>query len=222
MNREQQKENATVLQAKMRSVFDAFESLKSDTHQWSSEKVGAALDPEGMDEVVDATTQFDITQTLTDITKDAITQVSTKQREDFSKEAKASLMPEIPEIKKRSRRGRASAVPAFAEPATQDRKDYDEFREAAKKFIGPDAAPFPDNDVPPAPNRDRPGKGVAPPLQGDDFRGLDDAREIGAAVSQFQSEMSRFATAVFMSINDLNRRLNSLSRALESEGYDHR
>lgn len=221
MDREQQKKNAETLFAQVSGVLDAFQSLAADTHQWSSEKVQAAVDPEGMDEVADATTQFDITQTLTDIAEQALTQISTQQQREFEKNTKDVLMPEVKKPSRR-RKGPASPVAAFAQPATQEREDYEEFRKVAARFLGPDAAPFPDDEFPKNPNRDRRGERVAPPLQGNDFAKLNDAIEIGAAVDEFSREMSQFSVAVVMAIVDLNRRLNSLTRSLESEGYDHR
>lgn len=222
MNREEQRRNATELQLQTLSIQETFDSFSTPGHKWSSEKIdaSAALE-ETPTEIIDATAQFDITQALGDIAKSAVTQISSDQQKQFQSDAKAFLAPSTPQPRRKGKE--SSPVRAFDVPVSRTREEFDEFIKVSEKFVGPNAEPFPlDETARPGMQKDRPGPRVATPRDANEARHETDGQDVATAISDFDQQMSRFATMVVDSIRSLNNRLDSLSRSLESEGYDAR
>jgi hypothetical protein len=209
--------------ARLATTKDAMASFDIEGHQWSSGKIDAAVRMEDLGkETANATTQIDISQTLTDIATDALTRFSTEEAKQSKRQIQETLKPTTPQKSERlKKRDQVSPVKAFDSPIS--RMDYESYLDATREMGLNKAEPFPlDQGKGPRLNRDKQGPPVAPMLDMNHLRNLNDAGEVQTAVDEFSLEMGRFAQSVADSIKTLTRRLNSLSRSLEAEGHDIR
>lgn len=222
MNRDEQRRNATEKQLQMLSIQESLDAMQIPGHQWSSQKIDASAAMEETPvEIADSTVQLDITQALAGVVNDAVTQISSEQQKKFEAESKAFLFPEMPKARRRGKE--SSPVKAFDAPISPTREDFDEFIRVSEKFLGANAEPFPlDESARPGMQKDRPGPRVAVPRDANEARHEADGDDVATAIGDFDQQMSRFAALVVQSIKNLNNRLDSLSRSLESEGYDAR
>jgi len=220
---EEQRNAATEQMSRLLASQRLLSSFDTEGHKWSSEKIDDTFDFDTISQdALASTSQFDISQTLSDIVQDATSRFTAFEQKQSAKEINETLRPTAPKRSARfeQRQEPGSPIAAFNTPT---RKDHDEFLKVAESVFGNKAEPFPLDDGRKARvTPDAPGPRVAPLMPVDQLVDVQAGQDVATAVSEFTVEMTRFAESVVNSLNTLTRRLNSLSRVLESEGHDIR
>lgn len=219
MDREEQRKNAEEVRVNILAANAAMDSLRESGNKWTDEKFDATTNLEPVDTgVYDSMSQIDVMQVGQEIVG-SIQDVELKKK--FDEQVKAA---EPKQSDRRKRPKPESPVAAFNEPVVLPEartfEDYQDYLDVVAKmtgFAGPE--PFAAEEKPRITSSPR-GQRIAPPMNRDQMQAVNDGQEVVTALTEFERNMTRFAEAVVSAINGVSRRLDSLTRALESEEND--